>query len=134
VPAMLPQPSELERAAPAILALYRGHFLDGEAEARWLLPVRNRLDGRFQRYVLRLGEHWESTSEWSHAAQLYERVIELSPLAEAFYARLMVCLREQGRRSEAIEVFRRCRQMLSITLGVQPGEHTQSVYRALFET
>jgi LuxR family maltose regulon positive regulatory protein len=132
-PTVLPQSSELERAAPAILALYRGHFLAGEAEARWLLPVRNRLEVRFQRYVLRLGEHCESASQWSRAAQLYERVIELSPLAEAFYARLMVCLREQGRRSEAIDVFRRCRQMLSITLGVQPGEQTQAVYRALFE-
>jgi DNA-binding SARP family transcriptional activator len=43
----------------------------------------------------------------------------------------MVCLREQGRRAEAIEVFRRCRQMLSMTLGIQPTETTQAVYREL---
>lgn len=131
-PAALPEPVDLERAAPAILTLYRGHFLDGEADRRWLLPVRNRLDGRFQRYVLRLGEHWENASRWSQAAQLYERVIELDPLAEAFYVRQMACLAGQGRRAEAIEVYRRLRRLLSVTLGVEPGEAAEATYRGLF--
>jgi DNA-binding SARP family transcriptional activator len=118
----------LEQAAPAILQLARGVFLQGEADAAWLLPVRNRFIGRFQRFVLRLGEQREVQSRWADAAELYERAIELDPLGEVFYARLMLCLREQGRRAEAIEVFRRCRQLLSITLGVQPGEHLQARY------
>ena len=129
--ATVPGAARLERAAPAILELYRGHFLDGEADAAWLLPVRNRLNGRFQRFVMRLGEHWEATGEWARAAELYERAVELDPLAEEFYARLMACLREQGRRCEAIEVFRRCRQMLSVTLGVKPAEATEAAYREL---
>lgn len=129
--ASVPDPAQLERAAAAILELYRGPFLDGEAEAAWLLPVRDRLRGRFQRFVLRLGDHWEAAGEWARAVQLYERAIELDPLAEAFYHRLMVCHREQGQRAEAIEVFRRCRQMLALTLGVKPAEVTEAVYRGL---
>jgi len=35
--------------------------------------------------------------------------------------------------AEAIEVFRRCRQMLSVTLGVQPTEATQAIYRTLVD-
>ena len=126
-----PEPAQLERAAPAILNLYRGHLLAGEADSAWLLPVRNRLSGRFQRFVMRLGEHWDAAGEWQRSAALYERAVELDPLAETFYCRLMVCLREQGRRAEAIEVFRRCRQMLSVTLGVKPAETTETVYREL---
>ena len=132
VHASLPDVAQLERAAPAILDLYRGHLLDGEADAAWLLPVRNRLNGRFQRFVIQLGEHWEAAGQWPRAAELYERGVELDPLAELFYCRLMVCLREQGRRAEAIEVFRRCRKMLSVTLGVKPAEATEAVYRGLF--
>jgi len=121
----------LERAAPAILDLYRGRLLDGDVDAAWLLPARNRLAGRFQRFVVRLGEHWEMQRDWVRAAELYARAIELDPLAEACYCRQMVCLREQGQRTEAIEVFRRCRQMLSVTLGVRPAPGTEAVYRGL---
>ncbi len=129
--ATAPDAAELERAAPGILRLYRGHFLAGDGDPSWLLPVRNRLRGRFQRFVLCLGEHWEGTRQWTQAAELYQRGVELDPLAEVFYRHLMICLREQGQRAEACEVFRRCRQILSVTLGVKPAEVTEAVYREL---
>ncbi len=129
--ALVPSADELEAAAPAILDLYQGHFLPAEMDTPWLLPIRNRLCGRFQRFAMRLGDHWEAAGEWRMAAELFQRAIELEPLAEDFYRRLMVCLREQGRHAEAIGAFRRCRQMLSVTLGIRPGEATEAVYREL---
>ena len=81
--------------------------------------------------LVAIAHHWEAAAEWRLAAELFQRAIELDPLAEIFYCRLMVCLREQGRRAEAIAVFRRCRQMLSVTLGIQPGESTEALHREL---
>ena len=121
----------LESDAAQILRLYKGHFLAGEPEEPWQLLLKNRLSGRFQRFVMRLGQHWESSRFWQRAAELYERAIELDPLAEAFYRRQMVCLHAQGQRAEAIEVFRRCRQTLSVILGVQPTVETEAVYKQL---
>ena len=123
----------LEAAAPQVLNLYRGHFLTGETEEPWQIPVRNRLAGRFQRFVLRLGEHWETNEAWVRAADLYQRAIELDPLAETFYRRHMICLRAQGQRAEAMEVFRRCRQTLSVVLGVAPSTETEAVFRQLHD-
>jgi len=120
----------LADAVPHVLDLYRGEFLAGDAEAPWIIPVRNRVAGRFQRLVLRLGAHWEAEARWNRAYELYQRAIELDPLAETFYRRQMICLNAQGQRAEAIEVFRRCRQALSIVLGVPPTEETDAVYRA----
>jgi two-component SAPR family response regulator len=131
VNAALPEISLLESEARQVLNLYRGHFLAGEAEAPWQLVLKNRLSGRFQRFVLRLGEHWESSQLWPRAAELYQRAIELDPLGETFYRRQMVCLQAQGQRAEAIEVFRRCRQTLSVMLGVPPTGETEAVYRQL---
>jgi len=134
VPAVNQPPPEaraMEEAAPAVLDLYRGHFLASDPEESWQIPVRNRLSGRFSRFVLRLGEHWESTAQWSRAAEFYQRGIDLDPLAETFYRRRMVCLRAQGLRAEAIEVFRQCRQALSVMLGVTPSAETETVYRSL---
>jgi two-component SAPR family response regulator len=114
-----------------VLSLYRGHFLAGDADEAWQIPIKNRLAGRFQRFALRLGDYWESRGEWGRAFELYARAVELDPLAETFYRRQMICLRAQGQRAEAIEVFRRCRQMLSVTLGLGPTCETEAVYRQL---
>ena len=43
----------------------------------------------------------------------------------------MTCLQAEGRRAEALEVFRRCRQMLSITLGIAPAPETEALYREM---
>jgi DNA-binding SARP family transcriptional activator len=126
-----PEIALLEAAAARVLDLYRGHFLAGETEEAWQIPIRNRLAGRFQRFALRLGEHWESQQQWRRAFELYQRAIELDFSAESFYRRQMICLQAQGQRAEAIEVFRRCRQALSITLGVAPTGETEAVYRQL---
>jgi two-component SAPR family response regulator len=133
VNAARPDIALLEAAAPQVLTLYRGHFLTGETEEPWQIPLRNRLAGRFQRFVLRLGEHWEANQAWARAGELYQRAIELDPLAEIFYRRHMICLRAQGQRAEAMEVFRRCRQTLSVVLGVTPSTETEAVFRQLHD-
>ena len=43
----------------------------------------------------------------------------------------MVCLASQGQRAEAIQVFRHCRQMLSVVLKVEPTAETEDVYQNL---
>lgn len=121
----------MERAAAAILQLYRGHFLAGDVDEPWQIPLRNRLCGRLQRFALRLGEHCEGARQWQRAADLYQRVIELDPLAECFYRRRMVCLAALGQRAEAIEVFRRLRHTLSVTLGIAPSSETLIVHKSL---
>jgi DNA-binding SARP family transcriptional activator len=121
----------LEAAAPQVLKLYRGPFLAEDVEARWHIAARNRLTGRFHRFVLRLGEHCERAGQWMRAAELYQHAIELDPLAESFYRRQMICMQAEGRQAEALEVFRRCRQILSITLGISPAQETESVHRQL---
>jgi LuxR family transcriptional regulator, maltose regulon positive regulatory protein len=128
---VLPRIDLLEAAAPQVLNLYRGLFLAGDVEARWQIAARNRLTGRFHRFVLRLGEHWELGRQWTRAAELYQRAIELDPLAESFYRRQMICMQAEDRRAEALEVFRRCRQILSVTLGISPAQETESVHRQL---
>ncbi len=126
--------ARLEAAAAHALALFGGPFLAGEVEAAWLLAPQHRLAGRMQRFAEHLGAHWEQTRQWLRAGELYQRMVELDPLAESFYRRHMICLQAQARRSEAIEVFRRCRHMLSTRLGIAPGRDTEQVYLELVDS
>jgi len=48
--------------------------------------------------------------------------------AEPVYRRLMRSLAGRGRSAEAIDVYRRCREMLSIVLSVKPSPETEAAY------
>ena len=52
------------------------------------------------------------------------------PMAKAG-RRLMVCYRELGEPAEALNVYRRCREMLSIVLGVKPSPETEAIRATL---
>ena len=111
--------------------LYRGNFLQSDGDKHWIISARKRLLGKFSRHLVRLGRSLEDRHEWREAAELYSRGIECDDLGEEFYRRLMVCLRESGQYAEALKVYRRCREMLSISLGAVPTAETNAVYRTL---
>jgi LuxR family maltose regulon positive regulatory protein len=111
--------------------LYQGHFLQREAEEAWVLPYRERLRSRFHRFILSQGQRLERAGHWEPAGQMYEHAIEIDHLAEILYRRLMVCLLNRGEFAEALSVYRRCREHLSIVLGIKPSPETEAVRRLL---
>jgi len=120
-----------EEAADSIFALYRGHFLEGEGEAAWMLGMRQRLRGKFLRILVAVGQHLEGQGEPDRAARVYERGLELDNLSEELYRRLMLSYRNQGQSAGALEIYRRCRHLLSVVLGVKPSAETEAIYRSL---
>ena len=60
--------------------------------------------------------------------------LELDNLAEALYRRLMNCYIELGEPAEALNSYRRCRDMLSIVLGIKPPPETEAVRAILGQT
>jgi LuxR family transcriptional regulator, maltose regulon positive regulatory protein len=123
--------SDASRAAEHVLHLYRGHFLPGEDERPWLLAHRDRLRSKFLRFVETTASLCLRVHDVEGAIDLYRRTIELEPLAEGIYRRLMECYARTGRRAEALEVYRRCRQMLSIVLGIKPAPETEALHAAV---
>jgi hypothetical protein len=45
----------------------------------------------------------------------------------------MICHRERGNVADAIRVFRRCRENLSIILGIPPSSETTALYNSLHQ-
>jgi DNA-binding SARP family transcriptional activator len=88
---------DLLEKAREALNLYKGHVLDQEAEQPWALAFRE------------------------------QRALVLDNLSEPIYRRLIACLKETGEAAEALKVFRRCRELLSVVLGVQPSKETQAL-------
>ena len=118
----------------ALFDAYPGHFLAAEEDAPWAIDLRDRLRSKLARTVLGLGERLQATGRWSEAVGLYERALELDNLAEGFYRGLMLCHRELGQAAAALQTYRRCRELLSVVLGLAPSAETEAVRRSLDAT
>ena len=103
------------------LELYSGAFLVEDEGEPWPVAARERLRGRFIHALARQAERREAAGDDTAAIALYMRGIDADPAIESFYQGLMRCYDRSGRRSEAIAAYQRLRQILSITLGLQPS-------------
>ena len=117
--------------ARRLLDAYPDHFLATDDDQPWLMGMRDRLRSRFVRAVVALGRALESDARWEDAVALYARALELDNLAEDLYRSLMVCYRELGRPSEAVQAYRRCKELLSVVLGLAPSPETERVRQSL---
>jgi LuxR family maltose regulon positive regulatory protein len=113
------------------LQLYGGTFLPDDLELPWAHSLRERLRGQFLRYVARIGKGHEEAGNLEAATLLYQKGIEADNLAEELYQGLMRCHIQQERRAEAMAVYRRLRQTLSVTLSVQPSPRSEQLFKTI---
>ena len=126
-----PQPTDIDSLAGQLMQFYTGHFLDRESQEPWAVAARDRLRAKFVRTVISLGSALEAGKQFEQAATLYLRALELDNLAEALYRRLMIVYRELGEPAEAINIYRRCQEILSIVLNTKPSAETESIRKGL---
>jgi LuxR family transcriptional regulator, maltose regulon positive regulatory protein len=118
---------ELEQRRLQLIALYRGHLF-GEAESPpWALSLRDRLRARFIRSVDALGQRLESIGRTQGAIALYRAALEQDNLAEELYQRLIGCHLARAEAAQALNAYRRCRELLSIVLGLKPSARTEAL-------
>jgi LuxR family maltose regulon positive regulatory protein len=122
----------IQKAEKAI-ELYKGPFLSGETDQPWTISYRERLRSKFLRTVRRLGLYWEEVGNCEKAVDCYQKGLEVDDLAEEFYQRLIYCYHSLDRRAEALTVYNRCRNTLSMVLGVNPSPSTETLYKKLLK-
>jgi len=115
------------------VALYKGPFLAGEADESWVISYNERLRSKFLRAIERLGNYLEEEGGLNRAVDCFQKAIEVDDVAEMFYQRLMICLRQLGRRTDALSVYQRCERTLSANLGLEPSPETKAIKESLFE-
>ncbi|MCC7547131.1 MAG: hypothetical protein IT532_05135 [Burkholderiales bacterium] len=115
--------SMLEQCA----ALYRGGFLPGDSDASWSMQARLRLRGQFVAAIEEIGQAHERREHWQSAIEHYRRGVAADDLVEEFYVGQMRCYAALNRPAEALAVFRRLRQTLSVVLGIQPSAAAHSL-------
>jgi two-component SAPR family response regulator len=88
---------------------------------------------RLLRAVREAARECEQARRWEDAATLYRTGIDLDSLNEGLYRGLMLCHQELGDHSDAMQAYRRCRELLTRFLGVAPNAKTQALYHSVRE-
>jgi DNA-binding SARP family transcriptional activator/tetratricopeptide (TPR) repeat protein len=123
-------PSGAARKLRGGLALWRGPAL-ADVESRLVQLGVTRLN---ERRIAVLGECLDcELAAGAHLELVGElaELVEAHPLHERFKALLMTALYRGGRQAEALEVYRRAREVLLDELGVEPGEELRRLHRAI---
>ncbi len=116
-------PPDLQRAAD----LYRGALLYAVDDG-WLEPHRQALHGQAVEVFEGLAAQLERAGERTRALQVLERLLDLEPLRETVYARMMRLHLAEGNGAAARQTYDRCAAVLKAELNVAPGPVVQAGY------
>jgi LuxR family transcriptional regulator, maltose regulon positive regulatory protein len=86
------------------LRLYRGPLLDNESED-WMVGPRQQAQTEYLSLLRELGNRLEAEPRTDLAVSVYEKAIAVDPTAELPRMRLMLCLKDLRRTSEAIQIY-----------------------------
>ncbi len=109
-----------------------GKGLSVEVEENpWEMSFYDSIRNKFIRCVIKLGSYREEAGDIEGAAKCYTRGIELEPLSEEPYQKLIMCLDRQGHRTEALAIYKRLSKIYSEALGSEPSLKTKNLYKRL---
>lgn len=114
-----------------VQALYKGPFLALETIPVWANPYREELRRRFVRLILRRVEQALAKRQTEAAARGLEQALEVDPLAETLYQRLIPLLAANGRQTDAASWYHRCKFALARWDARQPSPETQQLLKTL---
>ncbi len=113
-----------------LLLLYRGPFLP-EEQASWVIPEREKMRSKFLCAILKIADILEHQDEWQKAIHCCRQALEMDPLLESLYPRLMQTYVGMGRKTEALGIYRQCKAILQAELGTSPPERMQTLKKRL---
>jgi DNA-binding SARP family transcriptional activator len=116
--------AELQRMTQHLLRMYRGPFCNG-IDYPAINLIRDRCRRRFAGAADRLGLLLEARGELLSADALYTRALEVEPVAEVLYCGLMRVASARDDRASASSAYARCKQVLSVMLGMRPSVETE---------
>lgn len=124
-------PESTHAHAMRAITVYHGSFLPDDDDAPWAFAMRDKLRARYLGLVSSAARQLEQEGRHEEALDLYHRGIEADELAETFHQGLMRCHHQVGRTPEALDAYRRMRELLARVHGAQPSLATEELFRKL---
>lgn len=114
----------------AIASLYQGELLPSCYD-EWIVPIRQQFHDASSQAIRLWVDRLAADGQIDIALHQARRLIELNPLEEADYRRLMELYIAAGDRTGALYIYERCVRVLGKELDVPPTWETRALYQRL---
>lgn len=108
--------------------LYGGELLEDFSDASWLMPMSLKYRSMYLELVHNILEICERQQRYKEALEILSRAGEVMKYEESIYVPLIRILVRMGKYSDAIQVYGRLNDMLSVTYGVKPSKEAKNLY------
>lgn len=115
------------------LALFRGPPLADLAPLGFVQPEIRRLEELRLSALMDRVDADLALGSGSEVVPELERLVQAHPFQERLRGQLMLALYRSGRQTEALEVYRRTRELLADELGLEPSRALQELERAILQ-
>ena len=119
---------QCEQLSRELVCAYPGHFLPSEDQP-WAVSARERHRSRFVHLAAGLSSALERLGAAEEAVALNRHGIDLDPHSETFHCGVIRGLLALEQPAEALEAYRRCRELLRTGLGVEPSPALERLVR-----
>lgn len=113
--------------------LYKGDFFSEELYISWIGTKREELRKLYIGLLYKIADIQEKRGTSKIAIDCYNKIIQIDPLSEQVYQRLMILYSNRRMHTEAIKVYHNCRKALLEGLDTEPETLTISIYRKIME-
>lgn len=108
--------------------LYRGEILEDFSDASWIMSWSVQYRSVYLELIQNILEICERQQRYKEALEILSRAGEVMKYEESIYVPLIRILVRMGKYADAIQVYGRLNDMLSVTYGVKPSKEAKNLY------
>ena len=124
-PAQTLTPTTAQQLKRAV-GIYSGPLLEGFYDD-WALRERERLHAMYINSMAYLMRYYHQQADYAEAIVYAQSILEQDSLREDVHRTLMRLFHENGQRTQAMQQYEQCRQLLRQELGIEPMPETQAL-------
>jgi two-component SAPR family response regulator len=115
------------------LEIYKGDFLPEELYAPWADKKREELRAKYIELLNKMAKLHEKQGAMRKAVDCYKKAIQIDPLIEESYQKLMTFYSGKGMYNDALRTYEECKKALKKGLKSKPDETTDSIHKKILE-
>jgi DNA-binding SARP family transcriptional activator len=115
------------------LEIYKGDFLPETLYAPWPDKKREELRAKYIELLNKMAKFHEKQGAMRKAVDCYKKAIQVDPLIEESYQKLMTFYSSKGMYNEALRTYEECKKALKKGLKSKPDETTDAIHKKIME-
>ncbi len=115
------------------MQIYKGDFLPEELYAPWADKKREELRAKYMELLNKMAKLHERQGSLKKAMDCYKKAIQVDPLIEEPYQKLMTFYSGKGMYNEALRIYEECKKALKKGLKSKPDATTDAIHKKIME-